>query len=147
MTTFFYPNITGVEVRVSLLTGVFQIVAARQSGTERQFFGKDRDDAFKVPHCVPFDRGKQTQFNRLAALLRELSAGCNVDAPPTFPGIEPFAETEKARLLPPEQLVTAASNDFASTIEKIRQPSVVRDAGIISELKFKTKKNELLDRL
>jgi hypothetical protein len=147
VTTFFYPNITGVEVRVGILTGVFQIVAAGQSGNERQFFGKDRDDAFKAPNCVPFDRSQQAQFNRLAALIRELSAGRNVDAPPAFPGIESLAEIEKARLLPPEQLATAASNDFASTIEKIRQLAELRDAGIISELEFETKKNELLDRL
>ena len=149
VTTFFYPNITGVEVRVGLISGgVFQVVAAGQSGRERQVFGKGENDAFKAPNCVPFARLKLAQFSRLATLIRELSAGRIVDALPPSPGFKTFAELERgAALLLPSRSDPTAHDDFAGTIEKIRQLAELRDAGIITDAEFELKKSDLLNRL
>jgi hypothetical protein len=116
--SFPYEHITSVEVRSSMLTGVFEISAAGIQGVEKPVFGGDKGTARTAPNAIPFNRKDAPKFQQGANLIRER---CRQASAPTAHPV--------------------------SGADEIRKLAELRDSGILTEEEFQAKKTDLLARM
>ncbi|TMC55648.1 MAG: hypothetical protein E6J20_00140 [Chloroflexi bacterium] len=118
VTSYDHRTITSVEVRFSMLTGIFEVTAGGMQNKRLSAYGKDAREA---PNAFPIQKKQTAKFQQVAALIREQAgaASAPVMAAPATEGI-------------PDQIAKLAS---------------LRDAGILTADEFEAKKAELLARL
>jgi hypothetical protein len=120
--SFEYRNITSVEVRASMVTGVFEIAAGGVSGAERSYWQGRTDNAWHAPNALPIAKRQMDAFQQAAGVIRERARAA----------VQPTSTVPPAPPNIPEQ---------------IKQLAGLRDTGILSEEEFSNKKAELLSRL
>jgi hypothetical protein len=120
-TSFDYGQITGVEVRVSMMSGIFEIRAAGMSLTDVSYYGNNKDNsAYKASNAIPIVKKQAAVFQDVARRIRErMDALRSVPAQPVAVDI-------------PGQLTQLAA---------------LRDAGVVTPEEFAAKKSELLARM
>lgn len=123
VSSFEYRNINSVEVRASMLTGVFEIAAGGVQGKQAGYYGKKKESAWQLPNTVPIAKKQMKDFQLAAQAIRERSTVAQ----------HPMATDPK----------TAQ----ADVVGQIKQLAQLRDAGVLSEAEFAAKKTEMLTRL
>jgi hypothetical protein len=124
VSSFEYRTINSVEVRASMLTGVFEIASGGVQGKQAGYYGKKKDSAWQLPNTVPIAKKQMKDFQLAAQAIRERSAVAQ----------HPAAESE---LKAPQ----------VDVVEQIKKLAELRDAGVLSETEFATTKTEMLTRL
>ena len=121
-TSFEYRNITNVEVRTGMMTGVFQLGMAGMPVQESAYWGKGKqDDAWKTPNTLPIAKRQVAEFQRVAGIVRERMTAAHAPA------------------------ATPASP--ADPMQQLRQLGELRDAGVLTAEEFESKKQEILRRV
>jgi hypothetical protein len=75
--TIFYRDVTGIQVRMHLVSGWIEISSPSFSGRERKRTRHPRTsdrDVYKLPNCVPIHRVHLAQYDEPLAELRRLVA-------------------------------------------------------------------------
>jgi hypothetical protein len=123
VSSFEYRNINSVEVRASMMTGVFEIAAGGVQGREAAYFGKDKSSAWKLPNTLPIAKKQMKDFQLGAQAIRERSSTAQ----------HPAAVV--AAPAPPD------------VMDQIRKLGTLHAEGVLSEEEFASKKAELLARM
>jgi hypothetical protein len=125
LTSWDYRHLVGVQLHTGMLSGAVVLQAPGQTGTRTSSWRHGDDDPYKAPNAIPITKPWR-QAEEGVALLRQLvdrahqpSAG-PVD-PPVGPDQDPIAV--------------------------LRQLGELRDAGVLNEAEFQTKKAEILRRI
>jgi hypothetical protein len=118
VTSYDHRNITSVEVRFSMMTGIFEVSAGGMQNKRLSAYGKDAREA---PNAFPILKKQAAKFQLVAALIRDRMGAAHAPL-----GSAPVQESI------PDQIGKLAS---------------LRDAGILTGEEFDTKKAELLARL
>ena len=117
-----YANISGVQVKYHIMSGYFEISAGGMQNTTKSYWSHDKNsDPSKAPNCVSLNsKAQQEKFQEACSfILTKMN--------------EPRTDT-----------ATSTNNNIFAALEKLGQ---LKDAGILSEEEFTTKKAELLKRL
>ncbi len=121
-TTFDFRTITSVEVRTGPITGAFSLSAGGVSQKDRTYWGQQGNDAYKSPDAIPIAKAQAPEFQRAAALIRELAA----------------------RSLGSQQQAAPVAPDPLDQLKKLAE---LRDAGVLTAAEFDAKKADLLSRM
>jgi len=127
-----YSNIAGVQVQWHLMSGYFELNGGGMQNTQKGYWSQNRKtDPAKAPNCISLNSKAQAEKFRQACsvILNKVDEVRRVAPPP--PGIVP-------------PLPTTPNDDLLSTLERLGK---LRDAGVLSEEEFLTKKAEVLKRL
>jgi hypothetical protein len=117
-----YPNISSVEVRSPILSGVFEISAAGTQGVEKSYWNPGgKGGAWHAPNAIAILKRQVPKFQQAANLIREHARQASGPAAPPAP-------TQNI----PEQIQGLAA---------------LRDQGILSADEFEAKKTDLLSRM
>lgn len=124
-----YRNIAGVQVKFNLMSGYVEINAGGMANAQKSYWSTDKkSDPSKSPNCVSLNSKAQAEkFRQAASFILETSHAANTGS-----------QTPVAA--PP-------ANDTDAILESIRKLGELRDAGVLSEDEFNTKKSELLARM
>lgn len=128
-----YSNIAGVQVKFNLLSGYFEMSAGGMQNRSKSYWSTDKNtDPAKAPNCISLSGKPMANKFREACnfILEKIDQAHNGGVRQTV------AETATAK--------SESSDDIISSIEKLGK---LKDAGILSEEEFNTKKAELLSRL
>ena len=126
VTSFYYRDITGIEVNTGLMQGVIEINTPAYQGTqEKDFWNQNKDrDPFKVTNCLPISKSRLKHYkpyiDRLRAAIRE-------------------AKQERHTIPPPDQ----DGNALGSELEKLAS---LRDSGVLTEEEFQQAKRRVLSQ-
>lgn len=96
--TIFYRDVTGIQVRMHLVSGWIEISSPSFQGRERKRTRHPRSsdrDVYKLPNCVPIHRFHLDQYDGPLKELRRLVA----DAKEVLPRTEVVAELERLSAL------------------------------------------------
>lgn len=129
VTSFDLRTVASVEVRVNMMTGTLQISAGGLQTSDKGYWGTGRESAFQSPNVIPFPRGQENDFQRAAAIIRELAAAAHTPASPT-------AQTE-----------APAASIAPDPIEQLRKLAELKDAGVLTAQEFNRKKADILGRM
>jgi len=121
-TTFDYRMISSVEVRTGPVTGALSISAGGVAQRDRTYWGQKGNDAYKSPDAIPIAKAQAPEFQRAAALIRELAGRSHVASQPAAAGA-------------PDPL------------DQLKKLGELRDAGVLTAAEFEAKKGELLSRM
>jgi len=128
-TSFNYADITGIEVQTGLTTGYLEILTSSfQANADKGYWSSNPDrDPFKVPNCLPFGSKKILQtwlphVDQLRQLVRESRSGAGTFA--TRPAVP--------------------APTLSHSLDDLKKLAELRDAGIVTEEEFQTKKRQLL---
>jgi hypothetical protein len=75
--TIFYPDVTGIQLRMHLVSGWIEISSPSFQGRERKHTRHPRSsdrDVYKLPNCVPINRRYADDYRAPLAELRRLVA-------------------------------------------------------------------------
>src|SRR4051794_3106483 len=75
--TIFYPDVTGIQVRMQLMSGWIEITSPSFQGSDRGRGGRARaggPGAYRQPNCVPVPRRHLRAYQAALAELRRLVA-------------------------------------------------------------------------
>lgn len=74
--SFYYQDITSVEVNTGLLNGVIEICcASHQGSTQKDYWSSDKNsDPFKVSNCIPITKRNLKVYDSYLKRLREMIA-------------------------------------------------------------------------
>jgi hypothetical protein len=118
VTSFSYRNITSVEVRSSIISGVFEIAAGGVQGAERPAHGA-KSTAWDVPNAIPISKRQVPIFQQAANVIRARS----------------------------DQAAVAPKSATPDPIVQLQQLAQLRDQGILTDVEFEAKKVEILARI
>jgi hypothetical protein len=115
-TTFYYPDVTGIQLHTFLFTGWIEVSSPSFQGRERKRNSQPRSsdrDVYKLPNCIPIAKRRVEAYHEALARLRERIEAAkrqlpgSAEAPPLIASLERIAnlrrsgalsETEYARL-------------------------------------------------
>lgn len=120
--TYSYDNITSVEVKTGIMTGVFEIASGGVQGYERSNWGKGSDDAYKAPNTIPFVRRDAKKFQLISTYIRE----------------------HKHNLQKEQGSQQPSTMDIPGQIRKLAD---LHNQGILTKEEFESKKADLLSRM
>jgi hypothetical protein len=127
VTAFDYRTITSVEVRTGPLTGAISISSGGVAQRDRTYWDVNSPDgAYASPDAIPILKAQAPDFQKAAALIRELAAT----------GSTHIASSQFTTPPPP-----------ADPIEQLKELAGLRDAGVLTAEEFDAKKAELLGRI
>ena len=108
VTTFYYQDLTGIQVHTFLVTGWIEISSPSFQGRERkrnrQPRGSDRD-VYKLPNCIPIMKRRLASYQDALVLLRERIEFCKryarstSEPPPLVAGLERIANLRRSGAL------------------------------------------------
>ena len=124
VTSFYYRDITGIEVNTGLINGVIEINTPSYQGTGQKDFwnikNEDRDP-YRVTNCLPISRFNLKEYkpyiDRLRAMIRE-------------------AKHERVASSPPQ-----SGSSLSSELEKLAS---LRASGVLTDEEFHRAKHRLL---
>ena len=78
-TTIFYSDVTGIQVRMQMLSGWIEISSPSFQGSDRRKIGGPRgtrsdSDVYRRPNCVPIQRRRSGAYQAALMALRQLVA-------------------------------------------------------------------------
>ncbi len=117
-----YTNISGIQVKYHLMSGYFELSAGGMQNTTKSYWSSDRNsDPSQAPNCVSLNtKAQREKFQEACSFILTKMNG------------------------PIGNVVTSANDDIFTALEKLGQ---LKEAGIVSEEEFASKKAELLQRL
>jgi hypothetical protein len=121
--TIFYPDVTGIQVRMHIVSGWIEISSPSFQGSERRRLGRSRGaerDVFRQPNCVPIQRRHMRAYQGALTELRRLVAEAK---------LEP-----EARLGP----------DHTGIVDQLERLAVLRRQGLLDEREFTAAKAKLV---
>lgn len=124
VTTFFYRDVTAIQVQTFLVSGWIEVSSAGFQGGGRKYNRHPRPsdrDVYKLANCIPIHKWRLTEYQPALTRLREC--------------------VRSAKVLPTAQAAPAAL-DLA---EKLVRLSELCDAGSITRREFEQAKQHLLD--
>ena len=80
--TIFYPDVTGIQVRMHIVSGWIEISSPSFQGSERRRLGRARGaerDVFRQPNCVPIQRRHMRAYQGALGELRRLVAEAKLE--------------------------------------------------------------------
>lgn len=123
--TIYYQDVTGIQLRMHLVSGWIEISSPSFQGRERKHTRHPRSsdrDVYKLPNCVPINRrhveayrAPLTELRRLVATAKQHQAAAGV-----------VAELERLAALRRDGLLD--EHEFAAAKARILEPDVVDDA-------------------
>lgn len=125
-----YRSIAGVQVKFNIMSGYVEVNSGGMQNVSKSYWAQSGSaDPSKAPNCVSLNSKQQAErFRQAASYILERIDGAHAPQPAS-------AETSAA---PTEQEAVLAS---------ITRLGELRDAGVLTEEEFSTKKAELLARL
>lgn len=130
VTSFYYPDINGIEINTGLINGVIEINTPSYQGTGQKDFWniKDKDkDPNKVTNCLPIAKSNLKHYkpyiDRLRKMIREAKRGHS--APPPAPD--------------------PAAHSASSLVSELEKLASLRDSGVLTEEEFQQAKKRLLN--
>jgi hypothetical protein len=107
VTSFYYRDITGIEVNTGLISGVIEINTPAYQGTKQKDFWNVKDDdknPFRVTNCLPVDRFELKEYkpyiDRLRKMIREAKQDRVIQQPsPSGSNLASEFQQAKRRLL------------------------------------------------
>lgn len=132
---FPYDQITGIELHLGAMTGYIQIPSpAFQANLPGSYWTSDKKhDPWKLPNCIPINRGSTSNLQPMLALVRaRIARGHWTDGV----GAQPQSEPEPAQALSPPAAV-----DLAAQLKELAE---LRDQGVLSDDEFAQAKQKLL---
>ena len=77
VTSFYYKDITGVEINTGLIFGVIEICTpSHQGSTEKDFWSIGNKDPFKISNCLPIEKSKLKYYKPYLEKLQNLIEKC-----------------------------------------------------------------------
>jgi hypothetical protein len=108
VTTFYYQDITGIQVHTFLVTGWIEVSSPSFQGRERkrnrQPRGSDRD-VYKLPNCIPIAKRHLAAYQDALVQLRERIEFCKrysrstSEPPPLVASLERIANLRRSGAL------------------------------------------------
>jgi hypothetical protein len=108
VTTFYYQDVTGIQLHTFLFSGWIEVSSPSFQGRERkknrQPRGSDRD-VYKLPMCVPISKRRVGDYHPYMQKLRERIEHCKrhghapAEAPPLVASLERIAELHRTGVL------------------------------------------------
>lgn len=133
ITTFPYPEITGIEYNAGLMSGVLEVLTASYSGTSNKDYWRgvgrnpnlNRDNPFALSNTLPLGR---PDYQRALPRLNEMRAK--------------IAESKR-----PAVVVAAAPPAPAGGLaDELAKLAALRDQGVLTDAEFTTAKQRLLQQ-
>jgi hypothetical protein len=118
-----YRNLSGVQIETGVVSGVLALQGAGIASGDTSYWKSGKDDPWKAPYALALSREHFDQARQGIAGLRELIA---------------LAQASVA-----SASVTAATD----ITDQLRKLGELRDAGVLTEAEFSSKKTELLARM
>jgi hypothetical protein len=123
LTSWDYRHLVGVQLHTGMLSGAVVLQAPGQTGNRTNTWTFGDDDPYKAPNAIPITKPWQ-QAEEGVARLRQL--------------IDKAHQPSGAPVEPPVD---------QDPIAVLRQLGELRDAGVLDEQEFQTKKAEILRRI
>lgn len=127
-----YSNIAGVQVQFHLFSGYFEVNAGGMQNAPKSYWSSDRkSDPTKAPNCVSLNSKQQAERFRRACtfILSKVDEG-------------------RSRIVPhggrPSIPAQQSDEDPISMLERLGK---LKEAGVLTDEEFLTKKAEILGRL
>jgi Short C-terminal domain len=108
VTTFYYQDVTGIQLHTFLFTGWIEVSSPSFQGRERkrnrQPRGSDRD-VYKLPNCIPISKRRVNDYRPYMQQLRERIEHCKrlgrapAEAPPLVGSLERIADLHRSGAL------------------------------------------------
>jgi hypothetical protein len=108
VTTFYYQDVTGIQLHTFLISGWIEVSSPSFQGRERKRNRQPRtsnQDVFKLPNCIPIVKRHVEDYQEALARLRERIAFCKrygrvaVESPPLLSSLERIADLLRAGAL------------------------------------------------
>jgi hypothetical protein len=138
-TTFYYGDITGLQVTTGWVTGIVQLSTPSYPARAADYWqsaGKAVDGGaqspFVIPTCIPCNK---ECIDRWQPYLEELRK--RISASKTGP---------TAAAAPPVAAITPAA-PTTDPLDQLRRLAELHDAGVVTDQEFDTKKTEILARI
>jgi len=122
-TTFYYPDVTGIQLHTFIFTGWIEVSSPSFQGRERKRNRQPRTsdrDVYKLPNCVPISKRRVDAYHEALGRLRER------------------IETAKRQV----PVVSAETSPLIASLERIAN---LRRTGALSEPEYERLKAVLLD--
>jgi hypothetical protein len=108
VTTFFYEDVTGIQLHTFFAAGWIEVSSPSFQGRERKKNrgprGRDRDP-YKLPNCIPISKRRVEDYQAALAKLRERVAYCKrygriaSEPPPVLGSLERIADLHRTGAL------------------------------------------------
>jgi len=108
VTTFFYQDVTGIQLHTFFTAGWIEVSSPSFQGRERKRNRHPRSsdrDPYKLPNCVPISKRRVEEYQAALAKLRERVAYCKrygrvaSEPPPVLGSLERIADLHRAGAL------------------------------------------------
>lgn len=122
-TTFYYRDITSIEINTGWISGVLEILTPSYAGgVQKDFWNRGRDrDPFKASNCIPFPKNGLKIWQPYIDLIRK--------------------KISESRISPTNS-TSSTSTDIASQLEKL---SNLKSSGALTADEYQKAKNKLLN--
>lgn len=124
-----YSAISGVQVKYNLMSGYFEVSAGGMQNSAKSYWSSDKNaDPSKAPNCVSLNsKAQKLNFQAAASFITNKLGEMRMGAPREA-----------------TQLSGSPQDDVLAALEKL---GALKDAGILTDDEFASKKAELLGRL
>jgi hypothetical protein len=115
--TIFYRDVTGIQVRMHLVSGWIEISSPSFQGNERKKLGRPRSadrDVFKQPNCVPIQRRHVRVYQVALTELRRLVAEAKQE------------------------------HDHGGVVDQLERLAALRRQGVVDEVEFASAKSRII---
>lgn len=124
--TIFYPDVTGIQVRMHLVSGWIEISSPSFQGSDRRAGGRGSGaDVFRQPNCVPVQRRHLRAYQAALAELRHLVAEAKLehDHSGVVDQLERLAKLRRQGLLDAREFAAAKSRLVGEVAGELRRPA------------------------
>jgi hypothetical protein len=139
VTSFYYRDITDIEVHTGLIDGVIEINTPSYPRTKQTDFWKNKNedrDAFRVANCLPISKKNLKEYkpyiDRLRAMERAAKQKRVISSPP------------KRESSLNSELSSLASIRASGVLSELEKLASLRASGVLTEEEFQRAKQRLL---
>ncbi|KKL51685.1 hypothetical protein LCGC14_2293000, partial [marine sediment metagenome] len=118
---FEFGNITGIEIKKSVMSGTVEILSPATKSSQKTYWGRGEDSAARSDNVVTFQTSRFKHFQRAVNTVRELIAD--------------YHDQDNSRRS------ETGNPDYISELEKLAE---LKEKGIVTEEEFAAKKKNLL---
>jgi hypothetical protein len=113
-TTFYYQDVTGIQLHTFLVTGWIEVSSPSFQGRERKRNRQPRTsdrDVYKLPNCIPIAKRRVDDYHEALMRLRERIEFCkryarlSAEAPPIISSLERIAKLRRSGALSEDEYV------------------------------------------
>jgi hypothetical protein len=124
-----YAAISGVQVKYNLMSGYFEVSAGGMQNSVKSYWSSDKNaDPSKAPNCVSLNsKAQKANFQAAASFITN--------------------KLGEIRLAGQSTQAAPAASPQSEALAALHQLGALKEAGILTEEEFATKKADLLSRL